>query len=79
MAKQQSKEQHEKHQAILSRLLKDEDNKYCVDCDAKGLIEGLPFLLVLGQHNFTFEFSSVSPYLTSIYRAMIWKCLLPSW
>ena len=26
----------ERHQAILSALLKDEDNKYCVDCDAKG-------------------------------------------
>ena len=47
MSKQQSKEQHEKHQAILSRLLKDEDNKYCVDCDAKGLIKGLLFLLAL--------------------------------
>ena len=26
----------EKYQSILSDLLKDEDNKYCVDCDAKG-------------------------------------------
>ena len=26
----------DKHQMILSQLLKDEDNKYCVDCDAKG-------------------------------------------
>ncbi|XP_013421802.1 stromal membrane-associated protein 1-like [Lingula anatina] len=26
----------ERHQAILSGLLKDDDNKYCVDCDAKG-------------------------------------------
>lgn len=36
MARKQSKDQHEKHQAILSRMLKDDDNKYCVDCDAKG-------------------------------------------
>jgi len=26
----------EKHQTILCELLKLEDNKYCVDCDAKG-------------------------------------------
>lgn len=35
-SKDQSKQVHEKHQAILSRMLKDDDNKYCVDCDAKG-------------------------------------------
>merc|ERR1712168_79416 len=26
----------DKHQLIISQLLQDEDNKYCVDCDAKG-------------------------------------------
>jgi len=26
----------EKCQTILSQMLRDEDNKYCVDCDAKG-------------------------------------------
>ena len=30
----------EKSQQILSELLKDEDNKYCVDCDAKGELSG---------------------------------------
>jgi hypothetical protein len=25
----------EKYQLILSQMLKEEDNKYCVDCDAK--------------------------------------------
>ena len=34
--KEKAKELQEKFQAILSGLLKDEDNKYCVDCDAKG-------------------------------------------
>ncbi|RUS75126.1 hypothetical protein EGW08_017110, partial [Elysia chlorotica] len=34
--KERAKEQQDKFQAILSALLKDEDNKYCVDCDAKG-------------------------------------------
>lgn len=26
----------EKCQTLLSGMLRDEDNKYCVDCDAKG-------------------------------------------
>jgi stromal membrane-associated protein len=34
--KDRHKAQQEKFQAILSALLKDEDNKYCEDCDAKG-------------------------------------------
>ncbi|XP_053393804.1 stromal membrane-associated protein 1-like isoform X2 [Mercenaria mercenaria] len=34
--KERQKAQQEKFQAILSNLLKDDDNKYCVDCDAKG-------------------------------------------
>uniref|UniRef100_A0A0B7AX03 Arf-GAP domain-containing protein n=1 Tax=Arion vulgaris TaxID=1028688 RepID=A0A0B7AX03_9EUPU len=34
--KERFKEQQEQFQAVLSALLKDEDNKYCVDCDAKG-------------------------------------------
>lgn len=29
----------EKCQSILTELLKDEDNKYCVDCDAKSKSE----------------------------------------
>ncbi|KAM4694669.1 stromal membrane-associated protein 1 isoform 2-T2 [Discoglossus pictus] len=28
--------QNEQHQAILSRMLREEDNKYCADCEAKG-------------------------------------------
>lgn len=31
-----AKAQQEKFQAVLASLLKDDDNKYCVDCDAKG-------------------------------------------
>jgi len=34
--KDKQKALHEKNQMILSALLRDDDNKYCVDCDAKG-------------------------------------------
>ncbi|XP_046566900.1 LOW QUALITY PROTEIN: stromal membrane-associated protein 1-like [Haliotis rubra] len=34
--KERTKLLQDKFQAILSSLLKDDDNKYCVDCDAKG-------------------------------------------
>lgn len=27
---------NEQHQAILSKMLREEDNKYCADCEAKG-------------------------------------------
>ncbi|KAH8867748.1 Stromal membrane-associated protein 1 [Schistosoma japonicum] len=31
-----TKLQNERHQLIIQELLRDEDNKYCADCDAKG-------------------------------------------
>lgn len=34
--KEKSQKFQEKYQAILSALLKEDDNKYCADCDAKG-------------------------------------------
>jgi len=34
--KDKQKAVHDKNQMILSALLRDDDNKYCVDCDAKG-------------------------------------------
>ena len=44
-----------------------------------GRKESLVYLryVVWGQHNF--EFRSVSTELTSIWRAMKWKCIIPSW
>lgn len=36
LEKEKQKLVSEKCQSILTQLLKDEDNKYCVDCDAKG-------------------------------------------
>lgn len=27
---------NEQHQAILSKMLREDDNKYCADCEAKG-------------------------------------------
>lgn len=34
--KERSQKFQEKYQAVLSGLLKEDDNKYCADCDAKG-------------------------------------------
>lgn len=34
--KDQAAKLHEKHQAILADLLKEEDNKFCADCHTKG-------------------------------------------
>jgi len=42
--KDKGKALQEKHQAVLCELLRLEDNKYCVDCDAKG-----EFLLKAGR------------------------------
>ena len=36
--KERLKHLQEKFQATLANLLKDDDNKYCVDCDAKGAL-----------------------------------------
>jgi len=36
MEKDKQKLIQEKCQTILAQMLRDEDNKYCVDCDAKG-------------------------------------------
>ena len=34
--KDQAAKLHEKHQTILADLLREEDNRYCADCLAKG-------------------------------------------
>ncbi|XP_066468526.1 stromal membrane-associated protein 1 isoform X3 [Tiliqua scincoides] len=34
--REKAQKQNEQHQAILARLLREEDNKYCADCEAKG-------------------------------------------
>lgn len=34
--KDKTKQLQDKCQSVLNGLLRDEDNKYCVDCDSKG-------------------------------------------
>lgn len=36
--KDKTKQLQEKCQTVLTELLRDEDNKYCVDCDSKGTL-----------------------------------------
>lgn len=41
------KAESEKYQSILTDLLKDDDNKYCADCDAKGTPKRIPIQLFI--------------------------------
>lgn len=34
--KEKNQKVQEKYQVVLTTMLRDDDNKYCVDCDAKG-------------------------------------------
>lgn len=36
--KDKAKQLQDKCMSVLTTLLRDEDNKYCVDCDSKGII-----------------------------------------
>lgn len=45
--KEKQKLVQEKCQNILTELLRDEDNKYCVDCDAKGTIDLFYYQFIL--------------------------------
>ena len=36
MASKGSSKQHEKHQLVLANMLREEDNRFCADCHAKG-------------------------------------------
>lgn len=43
LEKDKAKQLQDKCQSVLNSLLRDEDNKYCVDCDSKG--EGFFFVV----------------------------------
>lgn len=46
---------NEQHQAILSKMLREEDNKYCADCEAKGATFTLSKMLLSYYTKLTFS------------------------
>ena len=56
--KEKEKKSQEKYQSVLARLLREEDNKYCIDCDAKGMsVLDRLFCIIWydsGWHSYTF-------------------------
>lgn len=40
--KERQKQIQDKCQTLLDQMLRDDDNKYCVDCDAKGMFCFIP-------------------------------------
>jgi len=61
----------EKCQTILSQMLRDEDNKYCVDCDAKGMLWDFEIFTILFVTTFLStsrsEMGFVEPWNLSVY------------
>ena len=49
---------NEQHQVILSKMLREEENKYCCDCEAKGNMMGCSFTC-----DIVHVMSSVCPWL----------------
>ena len=47
-------------QELLKRMIQDEDNKYCVDCDAKGIKNTLGDFLKISFVYFKFEKKNLS-------------------
>ena len=47
-------------QELLKRMIQDEDNKYCVDCDAKGIKNTLGDFLKISFVYFKFEKNNLS-------------------
>lgn len=72
--KDKQKVTQEKYQAILCELLKQEDNKYCVDCDAKGEWTVLPFLAV----DFRYMMSTYGDMVSIKRSLMVWLSSLSS-
>ncbi|MGH0165452.1 UNVERIFIED_CONTAM: hypothetical protein FKN15_049449 [Acipenser sinensis] len=60
---------NEQHQAILSKMLREEDNKYCADCEAKGLSNTFELKVILAD---TVNLHSVN--YSSVAQGVV-KCL----
>ena len=64
--KEKQKLIQEKCQTILASMLRDEDNKYCVDCDAKGIFHAV-FEFLFTTHYFLFVFRTKMGFMESGY------------
>lgn len=49
--KDKTKQLQDKCQSVLSALLRDEDNKYCVDCDSKGNFNNSSIIAIMWKKN----------------------------
>lgn len=69
--KERAKQIQEKCQNLLTQMLRDEDNKYCVDCDAKGSSDNGRECTITSTCVFFLYFLSVERFSQNIKRFVL--------